>query len=105
MQGAPTSTESMEFCCTEVTYDYDPSLCMTSAVVQPELQITKEGPSEVSICDTIPYRIVVSNTGTGAAQNVQINDPLPSGLSTMSGETSVIRDVGTLHAGSRERSP
>ncbi|GJQ60566.1 MAG: hypothetical protein SCALA701_33670 [Candidatus Scalindua sp.] len=103
VQGAPTSTESMEFCCTEVTYDYDPSLCMTSAVVQPELQITKEGPSEVSICDTIPYRIVVSNTGTGAAQNVQINDPLPSGLSTMSGETSVIRDVGTLHAGeSRE---
>ncbi len=103
VQGAPTSTAVMEFCCTEVTYDYDPSLCMSAAVVQPELKITKEGPSEVMICDTIPYRIVVSNTGTGAAQNVQVNDPLPSGLITLSGENSVVRDVGTLRSGeSRE---
>ncbi|MDR4503570.1 MAG: DUF11 domain-containing protein [Candidatus Scalindua sp.] len=103
VQGAPTNTGDLEFCCTEVTYDYDPSLCMTTAVVQPELKITKEAPSEVMICDTIPYRIVVSNTGTGDAENVQINDPLPSGLSTMSGESTVMRDVGTLHAGeSRE---
>lgn len=103
VQGSPTSTGDLEFCCTEVTYDYDPSLCMTAAVVQPELKITKEAPSEVMICDTIPYRIVVSNTGTGDAQNVQINDPLPSGLSTMSGENTVMRDVGTLHSGeSRE---
>jgi uncharacterized repeat protein (TIGR01451 family) len=103
VSGSATSQEELEFCCTEVTYDYDPALCMTAPVVQPELQITKQAPSEVMICDTIQYRIVVSNIGTGAAQNVQINDPLPSGLSTVSGEHSVIRDIGTLNEGeSRE---
>jgi len=103
VSGAPTSLGDMEFCCTEVTYTYDPSLCMTAAVVQPELKITKEGPSEVMICDTITYTVVVSNTGSGAAQNVMINDPLPSGLKTMSGEDNVEYNVGTLHAGdSRE---
>jgi len=76
---------------------------MTAAVVQPELKITKEGPSEVMICDTIPYTVVVSNTGTGAAQNVRIKDTLPSGLKTMSGEDYVEHNVGTLNAGeSRE---
>ncbi|MDR4496737.1 MAG: hypothetical protein MRK02_02245 [Candidatus Scalindua sp.] len=103
VSGAPTSLGDMEFCCTEVTYNYDPSLCMTAAVVQPELKLTKQAPSEVMICDTIPYTVVVSNTGTGAAQNVRIKDTLPSGLKTMSGEGSVEYEVGTLHAGeSRE---
>ncbi|MCP5003528.1 MAG: DUF11 domain-containing protein [Planctomycetes bacterium] len=99
VQGVPTSTEELKFCCTEVTYSYDPSLCLSASVVQPELSITKEAPSEVMICDTIPYRIVVTNPGTGAAQNVQVNEQLPPGLFTLSGESSIVHNIGILQAG------
>ena len=79
------------------------ALCSTINVVQPALKLAKTAPSDVTICDNIPVKLVVSNSGTGAARNVKVTDNLPAGLKTSDGRTSVTLDAGTLAAGaSRE---
>ncbi len=65
-------------------------------VVQPMLKLTKVVPSEALLCDTIPVKLVVSNIGTGAVQNVRIVDTLPVGLRTTDGRNEIVINVGTL---------
>jgi len=67
--------------------------------VEPSLEIRKIAPAEALICEPIPIEFVVTNTGTGAAQNVQIVDNLPAGLLTADGKGKVLLEAGTLAAG------
>ncbi len=78
---------------------YTLAVCTTINVVQPALRVTKQGPAEVLMCDNIPYRITVTNSGTGVARNVKVRDALPAGLETLDKKTSVELDAGTLTAG------
>ncbi len=73
--------------------------CADTVVTAPALALEKTCPGEVVICDPIPYTIVVTNKGDGPATNVKVNDPLPDGLTTDDGKTSVTMDVGDLGAG------
>ncbi len=68
-------------------------------VIQPELKLTKTAPAEVLLCDLIPVRFVVSNSGTGSIQNVKITENLPAGLRTTDGKGQLVFDAGTLGAG------
>jgi uncharacterized repeat protein (TIGR01451 family) len=68
-------------------------------VVQPALKITKDvNPKETTPCGMVTYTLTVTNTGTGVANNVQIMDDLPSGL-TSDGKSSLSWNVGSLGAG------
>jgi uncharacterized repeat protein (TIGR01451 family) len=79
------------------------SLCSTTRVVEPQLRLTKTAPPEVILCDEIPLRFVVTNTGSGLARNVRIADTLPEGLTTQDGRNGLGFDAGDLGAGqSRE---
>lgn len=78
---------------------YTLALCTSINVVQPALRLTKQAPAEVSLCDVIPVKLVVTNSGTGAARNVKVRDALPAGMTTADGKTSVELDAGTLAAG------
>ena len=85
------------------TASYTLPICMEIPVVKPALAITKTAPSEASVCDTIPIKIVVSNNGTGRTRNVKVTDNFPAGLTTADGKTSYTMDVGELAPGqSRE---
>lgn len=96
VRGVASSTGSIVPCC-QVTYDI-PEVCVAIKVVQPALRIVKTAPSEVILCDPVPVRIVVTNTGTGTARNVKVSDPLPDGM-TSSGKKAMSFDVGTLGPG------
>ncbi|TLD42693.1 MAG: hypothetical protein JETT_1036 [Candidatus Jettenia ecosi] len=99
--GVAMETGEIPFC-TDIAYKLPP-FCVTTTVVQPKLNLTKRMPSEVMMCDIIPVTFVVSNTGTGVARDVQIQETLPSGLSTVTGEINVIQEIGALRSGeSRE---
>jgi uncharacterized repeat protein (TIGR01451 family) len=50
-------------------------------------------------CDEIVYTYVVSNTGTGTAENVDVRIELPEGLADEHGRRSITRSVGALSAG------
>lgn len=83
--------------CLAVTYD--PTLCIAIQAVQPQVQIVKEGPSDVLICQDITYTYRVTNTGSGNAENVVVTDTLDEGLQTERGDRQVTINVGTLRQG------
>jgi len=81
------------------------NLCSPIQVVRPRLELTKTMPSQVLICDDIPVKMVVSNTGTGVARGVKVAETLPPGLTLTSGGATFVNDVGDLASGaSRELS-
>jgi uncharacterized repeat protein (TIGR01451 family) len=110
---APRETKTHEFSATAdevgnlancLTVAYSPTLCMSVRVVKPELKITKVAPERALLCENITYTYRVSNTGTGTARGVKVEEMLPEGLVTADGERrNVSIDVGDLGAGqSRE---
>jgi uncharacterized repeat protein (TIGR01451 family) len=100
--GAATGPGSVSGCA-EITYAS--TLCVTTLVVEPRLELVKQAPAEVLACDPIPLRFTVTNRGTGAARDVRITDQLPDGLVTQDGLKAFTLDAGTLAAGqSRELS-
>ncbi len=83
-----------------VSGNYNNTLCNNTQVVEPALQITKTlTPPEGTPCDSYTMTIEVKNPGTGAAENVVINDTFPAGMTTADGKASLQIPVGTLAAG------
>lgn len=87
--------------CLVVTYD--PAVCVTTRVVQPALRLTKEGPSQVLICEPITYTYAVTNTGSGVAKNVTVREELPDGLVTEQGHRVITLNAGDIPAGQTKR--
>jgi len=85
---------------------YSSSVCAEARIVKPALKLTKTEPAEALVCDSIPVRLVVTNSGTGTASNVVIKDTLPAGMTTGDGKSGTIEfPIGSLAAGaSAERS-
>ncbi|MGE4181392.1 MAG: hypothetical protein AB7J34_16330 [Limisphaerales bacterium] len=82
---------------------FRPSACATTRVVRPAIELTKSMPAEALLCDPVPVKLVVRNSGTSALNDVRITDNLPEGLSTDSGESKRTFEVGRLNPGeSRE---
>jgi len=94
--GTATDTGCLIHCAT-VTYTIP--ACANVKVVQAKLQLKKTAPSEVLLCDPIPVKFVVTNSGSGSAQNVKIEDTLPAGLRTAEGRSKLVFNAGTLATG------
>jgi uncharacterized repeat protein (TIGR01451 family) len=94
--GSAASTDCLKHCAT-VTYVVP--ACANVKVVQPKLMLKKTAPSEVMLCDPIPITLVVTNSGTGSANNVKIEDDLPAGLRTAEGMARLVFEAGTLAPG------
>jgi uncharacterized repeat protein (TIGR01451 family) len=72
-------------------------------VVEPTLELKKIAPAEALLCEPIAVEYVVTNTGTGTAQDVQVIDNLPAGMQTADGKGKVVLEAGTLPAGESRR--
>jgi len=83
--------------CAEVSYDSP--ICAKINIVKPQLSLAKFAPSESLMCDRIPLRYVVSNTGSGYACNITIKDQLHEGLMTSDGGSEVMFTVESLGPG------
>jgi uncharacterized repeat protein (TIGR01451 family) len=100
ISGMATSTDCLKSC---ATVNYTIPTCASVKVVQPALKLVKTAPASVLLCEAIPVKFVVTNTGSGSAGNVKIEDALPAGLKTVDGKSTIMFDAGTLAAGqSRE---
>jgi uncharacterized repeat protein (TIGR01451 family) len=94
--GMPASTDCLQHCAT-VTYVI--AACANVQVVEPKLKLTKTAPENVMICDSIPVTFVVTNSGSGVANDVKIVDTLPGGLLTEDGKSEISFIAGTLDTG------
>ncbi|MCZ7637807.1 MAG: hypothetical protein M5U12_18280 [Verrucomicrobia bacterium] len=82
--------------CGSVTYV--PVVCDTIRVVRAAMELVKTMPGDVILCDPIPVRLVVKNTGSSALTGVRVVDDLPEGL-LADGRRTVAFDAGTLRPG------
>jgi uncharacterized repeat protein (TIGR01451 family) len=82
-----------------VAVSYNNFLCAETTVVEPALALRKTATPEVLICDPIQLTYVVTNSGTGACDNVVVTDRLPEGMTLTDGGTTVSFNAGTLAAG------
>ena len=96
ISGVATASKSLEQS-TAITHTMRGTAAVK--VVEPTLALRKVAPPEALICEPIQVEYVVTNTGTGAAQNVQVVDNLPAGMLTADGKGKVVLDAGTLAAG------
>ena len=97
VRGAATETGTL-IACSDVQVTI-PQACLRITAVEPALKLTKTAPAtRDSTCETIPYTLIVTNTGSGAASNVKVTDTLPAGL-TYKGKNSIAANVGTLAPG------
>ncbi|QNN24817.1 DUF11 domain-containing protein [Planctomycetales bacterium ZRK34] len=87
--------------CSTVTFT--PYACVATNVIEPALKLTKKMPSDVLLCERIPATFEITNTGTGTARNVVINDSLPKGLVTEAGDGNIKIVVGDLASGASKR--
>ncbi|MCC5806473.1 MAG: DUF11 domain-containing protein [Opitutales bacterium] len=83
--------------CTIVTAD--PILCLPMYAGSANLAISKTGPDNAEVGETITFDVTVTNTGTAPARNVRIEDELPRGLSARGAVTDSVRslDPGESH--------
>jgi uncharacterized repeat protein (TIGR01451 family) len=88
--------------CVEVTYR-PTAVCVGINVVQPKLELVKTAPESALVCEVIPLTLTVRNAGTGDAENVVIRDPLPKGMTSLDGESTLVLQAGTLQPGQSKR--
>jgi len=96
VSGVATASRPLDLC-TSVTHTA--SGCAQVKVVEPSLELVLNAPPEALLCEPIPVEVVVTNTGTGVAANVQVTDTLPTGLQTADGKGKITLEAGTLAAG------
>lgn len=94
--GAAAAQGKLENC---ISVTYNLSACLTVNVIQPALKLTKTAPESVMLCENIPTKLAVTNTGTGTARNVKIVDTLPEGLVSGDRSGDVTINVGDVAAG------
>jgi uncharacterized repeat protein (TIGR01451 family) len=62
------------------TVHYSATASLKTKVVQPRLTMAMHGPEQVVAGDNVPFRVMVSNPGSGPATNVVLHCKLPEGL-------------------------
>ena len=97
ISGVATNADPLEHC-TTVETPLIPA-CAAIRIVEPRLELMRSAPTEVLLCEPIPVVFVVTNSGTGSAQDVTIVDTLPAGLRTIDGKSKLVLDVGILPEG------
>ena len=96
VNGAASQPATLEFCSTAT---FTPFICVDQLAEQPSLALRKEGPAEVVFCDEFEYKLIVTNSGTGAATNVVVTDELPAGIQTADGQPTARFEIASLGAG------
>jgi uncharacterized repeat protein (TIGR01451 family) len=80
--------------CSEI--DWASRLCTITNVVQPALGLRLSGPAAVISCDPMPYKVVVTNNGTGTARDVVVECRMPDGVRTAGGLKTSSNMVSTV---------
>lgn len=84
--------------CVAVT-SYKAALCIRTQFVEPELELVRKAPENVSLCEEFEIEYHVKNKGSAPVKKLTLTDPLPDGLRLASGQKELTYDVDGLDAG------
>jgi uncharacterized repeat protein (TIGR01451 family) len=85
---------------TSLSVQYNPPALRTHvSVVAPLLKVVAQASAESDVCQDVVYHYTVSNTGSGTAHDVLLQEKLPEGLISAEGGGSVSIAVGDLTPG------
>jgi uncharacterized repeat protein (TIGR01451 family) len=98
---ATASTGGESTSCASISYST--ALCLGLNVVTPSVKIEKTLPPEILVCNTVPMTLAITNTGTGTARNIRVEDNLPEGMTTLDGKTSFAVALGDIAAGETKK--
>lgn len=99
VQAIANTLEDFETC---ATVEYESRLCAMVRVIAPALDIVITAPEEGLSSDPFEVTVTVTNTGSGDAKGVRVVEELPEGLTTLSGQSRIVMDFGTLEGGQSE---
>jgi uncharacterized repeat protein (TIGR01451 family) len=74
-------------------------LCAKAKVIEPAIAVKAHAPDEALLCDRIPVKFTVMNTGSGVAQDVVVKVALPEGLAAADGKNTATFNAGALDGG------
>jgi uncharacterized repeat protein (TIGR01451 family) len=83
--------------CARVQFEH--GQCTTTRIGRPGLRLSKQGPTQAILNDSLSYQLTVENTGSADAASVVLTDTLPVGLEHASGKNPLQWELGTLAAG------
>lgn len=82
------------------TVTYSLKTSTQTCVTRPKLQVVKEGPAdEVCLGKPVEFKVRVANVGNGPADDLELVDELPAGLSATGAAAAVTQPIGTLAPG------
>ena len=76
-----------------------PTLCARLPIVAPAIKAVAEGPSRADVCQDLVYRYTVTNTGSGTARDVVLQETLPDGMQTADGQKTFAMSIGDIPQG------
>ena len=83
--------------CARVQFEHGE--CVTTRIARPALKISKCGPKQAVLYDSLNYEISVTNTGKVEATGLAVTDTLPEGLEHKSGKSTLTWSLGKLAPG------
>ena len=99
---ATSDEEGANKTCVSVT-SFTPALCVTTEFVKPDLELVKQAPDKVDLCEPIQFEYYVKNSGTGPTGEFQIRDELDDGLRTAAGNETLEFTVDELRPGETKK--
>lgn len=87
--------------CADVTaaHGLSDNACADTVVVAPALALDLHCEVEKILCEPLPYKVTVRNTGEGRATNVMVTAQLPEGLTAQDGRSTLTFSAGSLEPG------
>ena len=82
-----------------LTAEFNSALCSMVRVIEPEINVVRQVPEQVVVCEDVNVIYRISNTGTGTARNLVFTETLPEGQTFGDGSRNVRFEVDKLAEG------
>ncbi len=83
-----------------MTVTYDPTLCIVTNVVKPEITLARTIASQTAYtCDPVDVTYTIRNTGDAATRPATLTEELPDGLTTANNQQTVKLDIPAIPPG------
>jgi uncharacterized repeat protein (TIGR01451 family) len=93
---APTGMDEVKNC---ARVQFEHGQCVSTKILRPALKVTKSGPTQALLNESLSYKITLTNTGEAELSNLLLTDVLAAGLEHSTRKDRLSWILGTLAPG------